>query len=222
MSPVEPLTATLSDVCFLHWPVEADRLDPHLPSWLTVDTADGSGWLTAVAHTVDDVSVFGRSMTRPVEAVNVRTYVRDRRDRRGVYFLALFVDDPALASLAGRAFELPYRPADISTSEGTRRRRSLRSDGGELRVEYDTADGPAPVPPGSLAGFLVERERYFTAGAFDVRLSGSVGHDPWEIAPVDATIRGELPGPLPAPSGAPLAHHSSGIEMALEPPTPMR
>jgi len=218
---VEPLTARLSDVCFVHWPVDADRLEPSLPSWLTVDTADGTGWLTAVAHTVDDVSVFGRSVTRPVGAVNVRTYVRGPGDRRGVYFLALYVDDHSLATVARSGFELPYRTAVLSREDGPPRRRSLRSDGRELRAEYDTADGTDTVPPGSLAGFLIERERYFTTGAFDIRLSGSVGHDPWQVAPVDATVDGRLPGALPTPSGAPLVHHSPGIEMALGPPTPM-
>jgi len=90
-----------------------------------------------------------------------------------------------------------------------------------VRIEYEPADNAETVPPGSLPWFLIERERYFTTGAFDIRLSGAVGHDPWQIAPVDATVDGRLPGESPTPSGAPLVHHSPGIEMALGPPTPI-
>ncbi|MBV0923174.1 DUF2071 domain-containing protein [Halomicroarcula limicola] len=228
MLSVTPLSATVTDACFCHWPVEADALSRSLPDWLAVETADGDAWVTALAHTVSGVESFGVELVGPAHAVNVRTYVRGPNGQRGVRFLALFTDDAFATAAAAPTLRLPYRDGVLTheTSGGEfRSRRTLDVDGRRaLDLRYAPSDGEATTaPPDSLASFLVERQRYFTTDPFGTRLVGSVGHDPWPLRTVDADVSGSLLRTLglPNPAGDPLFHYSPGTEFALAPPRPL-
>ena len=48
-SPI--MRQTWHDLLFLHWPVPAELLQPHLPPRLTIDTHDGMAWLAVVPFT---------------------------------------------------------------------------------------------------------------------------------------------------------------------------
>lgn len=225
MTVTRPLAVTVADVCFCHWPVEAAALDSAVPDWLTVETAADEAWLTAIAHTVTGVSAFGIDLAGPAEAVTVRTYVRGPSDQRGLYFFAVVPADPLTRAFGDPVLGLPVREGRLGRSaddDGTRR--TLDSDGSRvLDVRY-TVDGesPTPAPPDSLASFLVERYRYFTTGPLG-RLVGSVGHDPWRVAPVEATVTGTLDSALelPDPVGEPLCHYSPGATLTVAPPRPV-
>ncbi|MDS0276872.1 DUF2071 domain-containing protein [Halomicroarcula sp. S1AR25-4] len=228
MFSVRPLTVVLADVCFCHWPVDADALSRSIPDWLTVETADGDAWVTAVAHTISGVSSFGVDLTGPVAAVTVRTYVRGPDGHRGVRFLAVYADDALTATVTEPALRLPYREGRLGrqTDDGEyRTRRTLDVDGRRvLDVRYTPGDGETTTaPPDSLAAFLVERHRYFTTGGFGTHLVGSVGHDPWPLGTVDADVSGTLLPTLglPDPAGSPLVHYSPGTELGLSPPRPL-
>ncbi|MFC6865378.1 DUF2071 domain-containing protein [Halomicroarcula sp. GCM10025817] len=227
MVSVSPLRTTLDDVCFCHWPVDPDAPRLVVPDWLTVEAVDGDAWISAVAHTVERVRAFGVDLTRPAAAVNLRTYVRGPTDQRGVYFLGLYTDDRFTREAAGRLLGLPYRRGRLAVRHGAggSTRRTLDVDGRRaLDVEYTPADSDGTTaPPDSLAGFLVERERYFATGPAGTRLVGSVGHDPWRLVPVEASV-GSAPLELVGLEGAvadPLVHYSPGIEVSLAPPTPL-
>lgn len=227
MVSVTPLRTAIRDACFCHWPVDPDALARAVPDWLTVESVDGDAWVSAIAHTVERVETFGVSMTRPAPAVNVRTYVRGPSDQRGVYFFALFTDDRFTSETAARLLRLPYRHGRLTVDrrdDGTIQRRLDLAGQPALDVTYTpSGERGTPTPPDSLAGFLVERDRYFASGALGLRLSGSVGHDPWRLAPVDATVYGPLLEilDLPRPLGDPLVHYSRGLDIALAPPTPV-
>jgi len=227
MRGTRPLSITVSDGCFCHWPVEADALDRTLPSWLTAETADGDAWVTAVAHTVRSVTTFGLDVTTPAEWLPVRTPVRGPDGERGVWFFGVFVDDEAVGTLAKHSLGLPYWSGRLERTrdEEYRTRRTLTIDGeAVLSLRYTPVDGEASTaPPDSLAAFLVERRRYFTTGAFGTRLVGSVGHDGWPLTRGESVVGGSLLPALglPEPVGEPLVHYTPGTELGLSPPRPL-
>jgi uncharacterized protein YqjF (DUF2071 family) len=45
------------DVLFAHWPIEPDTLRSVVPGPIAIDTFDGSGWLTIIAHEVTDATL---------------------------------------------------------------------------------------------------------------------------------------------------------------------
>lgn len=223
---MKPFTVTVADACFCHWPVAADAVQRAIPEWLTVETAAGDAWLTAIPHTVTEIAAFGVNLARPAPALTVRTYVRGPNDQRGLYFFAVVPGGP-LAGAAEPMLGLPVQqgqhgrpPADDHDA-----RRTLDIDGQRvLDVRYTAEAAEAtPAPPDSLPAFLVERERFFTSGPLGGRLVGNVGHDPWPLSPVEATVSSSLSTALslPDPVGEPLVHHSPGLELSVAPPGPL-
>lgn len=225
MVRTQPFVVSVADVCYCHFPVDSDTLAQSVPDWLTVETAADSGWLTVIPHTVTGVTAFGINLARPAQAVTVRTYVRGPRDQRGLYFFAVFFAAPI--PTAGRAvLGLPVRdgrPRRSTTAGQTRQ--TLETNGRRiLDVQYPTeTDAPSRAPADSLAAFLVDRDRFFTEGAFDERLQGDVGHDPWRVASLGADVTESLSAvlDLPEPDGAPLYHYSPGNDLSVAPPSPV-
>ncbi|GCF12587.1 hypothetical protein Harman_05220 [Haloarcula mannanilytica] len=223
MVALRPLQVTLDDVCFCHWPVAEEAVQAAVPDWLTVETSDGDAWVSAVAATVDRVETFGVEIAGPSELLTVRTYVRGPSGQRGVCVLALFGDDSRTATAVSELFRITVGDAIPRTLPTTDRRRVL--DAGERRLfecRYTVTGDPVAIPPDSLASFLVDRQRYFTTGRFGTRLVGSVGHDPWRLDRVDATVTGSVfPSvDISASESDPLVHHSPGVQVSIAPPIP--
>ena len=221
---MQPFTVTVEDACFCHWPVEADELRASVPDWLTLETFAGSAWLTAIPHGVAGIAAAGVDLVRPADAVTVRTYVRGPTDQRGLYFFAVIPDAPLVA--ATPVLGLPVRRGQLTRppTDDHQSRRGLALDGQRvLDVRYAPTGDASPAPPDSLASFLVERHRFFTTGALGVQLVGSVGHDPWPVAPVEATVQSSLSAALdlPAPVDDPLVQYSPGLELSVGPPEPV-
>lgn len=223
MVALRPLQVTLEDVCFCHWPAARTAVQAAVPDWLAVETADGDAWVSTVAATVDRVETFGIEIAGPSELLTVRTYVRGPTGQRGVCVLALFGDDRRTATAVSELFRITVGDATPRTLPTSDRRRVL--DAGDRRLfecRYTAGGDPVAIPPDSLASFLVDRQRYFTTGRFGTHLVGSVGHDPWRLDRVDATVTGSV---LPfvdisAPESDPLVHHSPGLGVSIAPPVP--
>ena len=223
----KPLTVRVADVCFCHWPVDPAAVARTLPDWLSVERAAGDAWITAIHHTVEGVSAFGVDLGNPAQSVTVRTYVQGPDGQRGLYFFAAFTTDP-IASAAGPLLRLNYRDGRVARRDGDgehRTERTLDVDGRRaLTVRYTPGDEPATAaPPDSMAAFFVERFRVFGGGPLGTRFVGHVGHDPWELGPVDATVEGDLLSvlELPDPVGDPLVHYSPGNELGVAPFRPL-
>lgn len=115
-----------SDLVFVHWRVEPERVAPLLLPGLRPDEHDGSTWVGLIPFLLSDASLLGGPgipyLGTFVE-INVRLYAVDPEGRRGVVFRSLEASR-LLAVLAARAaFALPYEWAST---------RMTRTDG-ELR-----------------------------------------------------------------------------------------
>lgn len=221
MVALRPLEATLDDVCFCHWPVARERLRAAVPDWLAVETADGDAWVSAVAATVERVDLFGVPVSGPAELLTVRTYVRGPSGQRGVAVLALFGDEPRTRTAVSELFRVSPGDAVPRTLPTSERRRVL--DAGDRRLfecRYETTGEAVSLPPDSLSSFLVDRQRYFATGPLGTHLCGGIGHDPWRLDRVDATVTGAPPAPveLSGETTVPLVHHSPGVSLSLAPP----
>lgn len=223
----KPLTVRVADVCFCHWPVDPAAVARTLPDWLSVERAAGDAWITAIHHTVEGVSAFGVDLGNPAQSVTVRTYVQGPDGQRGLYFFGAFTTDP-IASAAGPLLRLNYRDGQVSRRDGDgdhRTERTLDVDGRRaLTVRYTPDDEPATAAPAdSLPAFFVERFRVFGDGPLGTKSVGHVGHDPWELRPVEAAVEGAPLAALslPEPAGDPLVHYSPGNELGVAPFRPL-
>ncbi|MEO6595432.1 MAG: DUF2071 domain-containing protein [Planctomycetota bacterium] len=189
------LTMDWEDLLFLHWPVAASLLQPHLPAGLEVDTFDGSAWLGVVP--------FRMARTRfrwlpPVPTthsfpeLNVRTYVR-AKDRPGVWFFSLDAASRLAVAGARAGFGLPYfrarmrceRTADVVHYESERR--DPRAPVASFRASWNSSRATAPAVPGTLEHFLVERYCLFALRAGRL-MRGDVAHAPWQLAKADVQL----------------------------------
>ncbi len=176
------------DALFLHWPIDAGRLDERLPTGINPHTHDGSAWLGVVAFVLEAVRPRGvpRALGLTFGEVNLRTYVTDPDGSTGIYFYNLDAADPLGVPIARLFYRLPYYRADMDV----RRTGTVPEDtvtGGSVRsVEFvshrthrgvesayiDATYGPKgeSIQPeeGTLEKFLVENYRFYLASG-DVR-----------------------------------------------------
>jgi uncharacterized protein len=211
-------------ITFLHWRYLPAVVQSFLPAGLIADTCDGSAWIGLTPFLMEGV----RTPALPAlpwlsrfGEINVRTYVRDTRGRKGIWFLSL--DAARLpAVLAARAsYRLPYFWSDISgqitgnrTGYHCRRRhpRNARCD-----AEVELGGSLAEAGRDKLAEFLTARYRLFTVVAGRLA-AAEAEHPPWplhhaEVLSLDQDLLASAG--LPAPVGDPLAHGSPGVPVRI-------
>ncbi|MFH9088722.1 MULTISPECIES: DUF2071 domain-containing protein [unclassified Streptomyces] len=197
---------------FVHWAYAPDQVQRLLPDGLVVDTFDGAAWVSLTPFVMADVRPPGAPLVLPsFPETNLRTYVRDRNGRDGLWFLSIEVSSPVM--LAARAVGVPYhvgrlevaRRGDTVLYTGVRRR------GGP---SYEVTVRPGePVRPGPLDVWLTSRWRAFTR-RLGALWETPVEHAPWPVreARLD-TVEESLTraAGLPRPTTAPLVHYSDGL-----------
>jgi uncharacterized protein len=195
----------------LHWPVEPQTIQSTLPAGLQVDTFAGTGWIGIVPFFMRDVrpagfpSVVGLSNFLEL---NLRTYVRDRHGRPGIWFYSLDANQPIAVWIARLCFALPYQHATMraNVEAGEVAYSSARLGSGEaLHYRYRPALDFAEAKFGSLEFFLLERYRLF-AHRRGRLLTGRVYHAPYRLG--NAIVR-ELDSRL---------FKLDGFEIPAEPP----
>jgi len=188
------MTQSWHNLLFAHWRVDERLLRPLIPPAFDVDTFNGSAWLGIVAFTMTNVA------TRPLPALpwlssfpelNVRTYVRPRDGKRGVFFFSL---DAArtLAVLAARVMvSLPYHPAAMRVArDGSAFRYRSRRWGGaaEFEATYEPTGPPAVPARGTLEFFLTERYCLYHLDLLGRPSRLEIHHAPWQLQPARAEI----------------------------------
>lgn len=180
-----------SRAVFLHWRVDAVRLDPLLPPGVRPDVFDGSGWVGLVPFVLSRLQFLPAPpvpFLGTFNEINVRTYGIDDDGRRGVVFLTLEAEHLIPVLTANALFGLPYRWAsvghrldtqDAATVEYRSRRR--RSDG--------EARGPSTRLRVRVGDEVVDDElsRFLTArwGFHERHLGRTIwaanAHEPWPL-----------------------------------------
>jgi uncharacterized protein len=218
---------TWAQITFLHWRYPRDVIQSMLPERLTVETCDGSAWITLAPFRMTGVrapAVPAVPWLSAFPETNLRTYVVDERGRSGIWFFSL--DASRLpAVLAARAgYRLPYFWSDMAVqrlADGGRAYRCRRRWPGRSGTRCDATVrlGPplAEVERDELAHFLTARYRLFTVIAGRLACA-EAEHDPWPLHHGELVeLHQNLPqaAGLPAPVGEPLLHTSPGVDVRI-------
>ncbi|MFC7214068.1 YqjF family protein [Saliphagus sp. GCM10025334] len=217
-----PFSMVWRDGAFLHWPVDPDRLRPHVPDRFDLETVEDRAWLSIVPFVLAQAGVrdtpSAMRVTRP--ELNLRTYVR-YRDVSGLYFFSIDIDGPWLAFLARWGLDVPCFDARqrVDGTDGRVTFSSERDDpsGGPARfdAEYRPVAPPTRARPDSLTHWLTERRRMLVPYG-DRTLVAEIAHEPWSLAPAEVTIHeNDLfeAADVPTPAGDPLAHYCERLEI---------
>jgi uncharacterized protein YqjF (DUF2071 family) len=210
---------------FLHWPVDANALEPLLPQGLTVDTHQGQAWVGLVPFTVTG----SRPSFLPAipgldrfHEINVRTYVHYQGRDPGVWFFSLDANHRAAVTAARAVYHLPYRYATIAL-EGTGRVhfRCQRVRPGPVpagcAITYGGEGAPSPAAPGTLEHFLAERYVLYAAQGFRL-YQARVHHAPYPLqaGAVDGLEEDLVSAAgIARPATAPLAHYASSVDVEI-------
>jgi hypothetical protein len=121
-----------TDLAFLHWPIDPDKVAPYLPSGVVPDVIDGVTYVGLVPFHMRKVSL-GRGHPWPYFGdffeTNVRLYTVDPSGRHGVLFRSLEASRLATVLAARWIYRLPYvwsrmrvdRDGDVWTWRSRRR-----------------------------------------------------------------------------------------------------
>ena len=130
-----------SELTFLHWPYEPERVQRLLPSGLTVETFDDAAWVGLVPFRMTVRASRGPAVpwVSFFPETNVRTYVRAPDGTTGIWFFSLDAAQLGAVLTARAWLGLPYEWA----------RMAVRMDGGggEGRSSDTGARGTTAGPP---------------------------------------------------------------------------
>jgi len=217
------MAQTWHDVVLMHWPVPAAALEPRLPAGLTLDRYQGRAWLGIVALRMEGLRLRGLPPLPGLSAlaqVNVRTYVVGQ-GRPGVYFFRIYASSRPAVLGAHFLFSLPYRVARVSVRlvEDAVRCQCQRRVRGEPAVALEVECRPAAESfrpaPGSLAAWLTERYRLFTAGLGGGLRRAEIEHVPWWLQEADVDVgQNTLAAAqgLPLSGEPPMVHYARRME----------
>ena len=216
------------DLASIHWRYDPAVVQALLPAPYRVDTFDGAAWVGVIPFRMERVRIPGLPPLGPLSTfpeTNVRTYVVDRRGRRGVWFASLDVSRLLPALVARTAYQLPYAWSSMSLArEGdevryrSRRRWPRGGATSDLRVRVGEAIDPGSL--GALDHFLTAR---WALGStlLGRPLWAAVEHGPWPLhraALVDGDETLTRAAGLPPPGGPPHVLWSPGVEVRVGAP----
>lgn len=210
---------------FLHWPFPPEAVQRLLPPGLEVEVRDGRAWVGLVPFLMEVGLPRGPSvpwLSRFCET-NVRTYVRDRAGRSGIWFFSLDASRLAAVVVARATYRLPYFWSAMSVhreSDVIRyfcRRRWPGPTGAASTAVIEIGAPYRPDELGPLDHFLTARWVLFSVAATRRRFA-MAEHQPWPLRrarPIDVRDRLLAAAGLPAAEGPPLAHYSPGVAVRI-------
>ena len=214
---------TWKNVLFAHFPISPERLRPHIPSTLEIDTYQDSAWLGVIIFVIEGIYFRGLSPISVVfkfPEVNLRTYVQ-HGGKRGVFFLSLDVGNWASLAISKGWYHLPYCSAEISyRKEGdTFHCHSLRKGKSDNPITFTgsfTPDLEVYFPEdGTIDHWLTERYCLYSQDNRGNLYCGDIHHKPWPLQKAEAIISTNT---LPTPFGIdiskpePTFYFSEGVD----------
>jgi uncharacterized protein YqjF (DUF2071 family) len=213
-----------SSLTFLHWPYDVDVVQQLLPEGLTVEPYDGRAWVGLIPFNMMVAPPTGPEVPwlSHFPETNVRTYVRARDGKTGIWFFSLDAARLAAVTAARGSWGLPYFWSDMRvdrTGDHIRytssRRRGQRAAASDVGVDVGDA-----IPDPELTAFdhyLTARFVLFARRARRVWFTRA-DHPRWPLrrASVTSLHDGlvEAAG-LPAPDGDPVVHFSDGVDVKV-------
>lgn len=194
---------TWHDLLFMHWKVDGDELQQHLPPRLDLDRFNGDAWIGIVPFRMSGVAprwLPDLPWVSKFPELNVRTYVIGPDGQPGVWFYSLDADNPLAVTGARWLYHLNYMHADISfLREGGSdcgswiHYNSQRNHRGEasarLDVEYRPIGPAYQSAKGSLLHWLTSRYTLFSADRQQRIYRGDIVHEPWELRDAQAIVQ---------------------------------
>ena len=180
------------NLLFLHWKVKKDAFDQLIPSDLEVDTYNDSAWIGIIPFQMKRLRPRYLSSFPPVSnftEVNLRTYVKDKYGRKGVWFFSLDTSNRLGNFIAYNFFHLNYRYSKTYFEISNRNKYSCKIDlkqpGIPVQV-FEWEDDPDTnyfkSNSTSLDFFLTERYRLYS---YDHKrkklLTGAITHEPYKL-----------------------------------------
>ena len=213
---------------FLHWSFEPAVVQRLLPPGLEVEEYDGRAWVGLVPFVMHVATGGDRSLPWASDfcETNVRTYVRDRDGRSGIWFFSLDAARLGAVVVARTTYRLPYfwsaMRAELSDHriDYWCRRRWPGPVGAKSALSIEIGDPFEPSDLGDLDHLLTAKWVLFSESGTRRRFARA-WHAPWPLhrAKVlechDELV--EATG-LPTPTGEPIVHYSPGVEVRIGQP----
>ena len=227
------MTQNWEDLLLLHWPLPPEELSPTIPDDLSLDLFDGQAWASVVGFRLTNLRLSGLRAIPWSDflEVNLRTYVRDREGRRGVWFHSLDSSDLPAVLGARILYGLRYFHSRITMQKtaGTLSfesgRRSFRGRAGaSLAATLPPEGKDSPLARSPLDQFLLERYRFWARRKLGHQSSSAlVRHRPYDAHIVEGgRYEGELfrTWGMEEPKGAPVvAHYCKGFSVSASAPS---
>ncbi len=184
-----------NDLAFLHWRVDAKKIQALLPEGLELEMCDGSAWLGVVPFRMERTRArwFPPILSaNTFPELNVRTYVRCA-GKSGVWFFSLDAASRLAVEGARVLFGLPYFSARMNC---VRRDDSIvydsercdrRAPSAAFHASWRACGECSVSAPGTLEHFLTERYCLYSVRRGSL-LRGDVAHVPWQVGPVELSL----------------------------------
>ncbi len=184
------------DLLFASWRIPVEKMRPLVPSDMTVDTFDGSAWISLVPMKMSDLHFKHLPPLPGLDhflEINLRTYVRVD-DEPGVHFFSIDCNDLLSDWYASHFLKLPCLRAamTLELTDGAyvyeSHRTAHKDPPGDLIARYAPVGAAFETQPGSLEHFLVERYAMFFPSGKGSVLRGEMKHNPWQVQRADVDL----------------------------------
>ena len=210
---------------FVHWSFDPQRVQRLLPDWLQVETLDGAAWVGLVPFFMRVATPGGRRVgwVSHFCETNVRTYVRDREGRSGIWFFSLDAARLGAVITARATYRLPYFWSRMRLDERDRdiaytcRRRWPDRQSTTSRVHIRIGDPFTASDLDDRDHFLTARWVLFSSAGDRTRFARA-WHTPWPLFhadPIDVDDGLITMAGLPPPQGHPILHYSPGVDVRI-------
>ncbi|MEC0093197.1 YqjF family protein [Paenibacillus macquariensis] len=182
------------DLLFLHYPVKADALRPHVPIGMDLDTFNDHAWISVVPFEMSGIRFKGTPPAPYLSnfpELNVRTYVTVG-SKPGVYFFSLDAKSLFGVFFGKKIYKLPYYYSNMSIERQTDHKviyeSSRKEDHFTFKASYQPISEIYHAVEGTLDYWLVERYCLYGEHRSQILMS-EINHQPWNLQKVAYDVR---------------------------------